>query len=108
MYTHESGKRVEDPAARAHDHLAAGAVRASSPEDVAAAVRVLSAMADETLLVSLQAEMTTDADGNPTTDTPDQQLAQATWARAFDLTGRLREIASALRHASSTTRGSGE
>lgn len=108
MYTHESGKRATDPNGRAHDHLAAGAVQASSPEEVAAAVRVLNAMADQALLKPLLAEMTTDISGNPIMDTPDQRLAQCTWSDAQQLTDRLQHITSALSHAATAARAGGE
>lgn len=102
MYTHESGKRATDSTDRAHDHLAAAAVRNCSPEDIAAAVRVLEAMTDEDHLEPLRAQMTRDPYGNPIMDTPEQQLAQGTWSDAYDLSMRLGNLISALRHAADT------
>ncbi|MGP5099035.1 hypothetical protein ACTXPC_15625 [Brachybacterium alimentarium] len=99
MYTHESGKRAADPNDRAHDHLAAAAVRACSPDDVAGTVRVLASMADEAYLLPLAAQISRDSYGNPLTDTPDHQLAWATWRDAHNLGARLGDVIDALRHA---------
>lgn len=99
MYSHESGKRAHDPDDRAHDHLAAAAVRTCPPDDIAATLRVLEAMRDEEHLRPLLAQMTRDLSGNPITDTPKQQLAQSTWSIAYELGERLRSIIYALRHA---------
>jgi len=99
MYSHESGKRAHDREDRAHDHLAAAAVRTCPPEDIAATLRVLEAMGDEEHLRPLRAQMTRDTSGNPIMDTPEQRLAQGTWSDAYDLGLRLRHVIYALRHA---------
>lgn len=103
MYTHESGKRPTDSDDRAHDHLAAAAVAACAPEDIAATLRVLETITDEELLRPLYDAKTRDSSGNPITRTPEQQLAQATWADADDLSDRLRSVSYALAHAADTT-----
>lgn len=102
MYTYESGKRSTDSTDRAHDHLAAMAASTCSPEDIAAALRVLEAMTDEDHLRPLAAQMTRDPYGNPIMDTPEQKLTQGTWSDAHNLSMRLGDVTNALRHAADT------
>lgn len=103
MFTHESGKRSTSAADRAEDHLCAAAVSTCSPEDIAAAIRVLDAMADQAHLEPLIAQMTRDPAGNPIMDTPERRLAQATFSYAHDLADRAWSLAGSLRNAVSNT-----
>ena len=96
MYTPGHPQRLIDPDDRAHDHLAAAALRLCAPEDIDATMRVLTALQSDSLLQSLAEKITHDPHGNPVTDTPDQKLTQATWSAAHALQGRLRDLTTAL------------
>lgn len=106
MYSHDSGKRPTDPSDRAHDHLAAAAIRDCPPEDIEATIRVLTAMAHQDHLRPLARAITRDPHGNPLTDTPEQRLAQSTWSHAYELTERLSSLARDLAAAGDNRRPS--
>lgn len=99
MFTFESGKRGTCADDRAHDTLAASAAARCTPEDVAAALRVLDAMGDRGAVEKLARHIATDSCGNPLIDTPERHLAQATWSEANELGYRLESIRAALAHA---------
>lgn len=100
MYTYESGKRPAHPADRAHDYLAEVAREACSDEDLAAAVRVLTAMTDrEPVLRPLRALATWDRQGNAILDTPRQELHWATYCEAAEWIDRLEHVRDALAQA---------
>lgn len=99
MYTYESGRRKTSPEDTAADFLADAVVGVCSPEDVAATLRVLDAMTDQSLTEHLADRMTLDQFGNPVMDTPETAFAQRTWSKATDLADRLRDLRAVLAHA---------